>query len=103
MGANPYESPTTASQLEPRGPVRHESTASLVWEMLGAWAVLVILLALQLPGLSAHDKVPPSFAGRAVQIVLFGCAGAVALFFTGRLIVRVVRPRRRRQTGNDQM
>ena len=102
MGANPYESPTTASEPKPRGPVRRESIASLVWEMLGAWAVLVILLALQLPGLSAHDKAPPSLAGRAVQTLLFGCTGAVALYFTGRLIGRVAGLCGRRPTDNDQ-
>lgn len=102
MGANPYESPTAAGEPKPRGPVRRESTASLVWEMLGAWAILVILLALQLPGLSAHDKAPPSLAGRAAQIVLVGCTSAVALFFTGRLIVRVAGRYNGKRTHNDQ-
>jgi len=70
--------------------------------MLAAWAILAILFALQLHTLSAHDKAPPSLAGRAVQIVLLAGTGAVAVFFTGRLIVRVVGLCSGRQIDNDQ-
>jgi hypothetical protein len=58
--------------------------------MLASWSILFILFALQLPGLSAHRESPSSFTDTAVLIVIFGGAGAVALFYTGRVIVRIV-------------
>jgi hypothetical protein len=93
MDTNPYKSPTGVNEPGPRetrGLTGHESIVSLVAETLVAWAVLLVLFALQLPTISAHQPSPPSVAQRAAQILLFGGAGFAAVFFTGRFIVRIV-------------
>ena len=99
MSRNPCESQKTVNGPESPGPRNHESTASLVAEALFAWAVLFLLLALQLPGISAHHLATPTVAERASQIALFAGAGGTALFFTGRLILRIVGLAVRRPTG----
>jgi len=66
---------------------------------LFAWVVLFLVMALQLPGISAHHLATPSIAERASQIALFAGAGGTALFFTGRLILRIVGLAARRPTG----